>query len=388
MPKVTRQAIYTSSDDVAQFHLDGIEWNFHDAVTSEFLHGLHPYPAKFIPQIARKAILEFSQPGDTIYDPFCGCGTTLLEASLLGRQSIGTDNNDVAIAVSRAKTATYRKADLEQLKDFANTFSHDLAKTKASDSAIPQEERIAFWFTPAVIDALARIKTLCLRADEPAMSLLLACFSSILVKVSKQDSDTRYARVDRTVTPRQVEASFLRKLREVISVLPSVMVKGRSKVRVVKADARHVAFIKKHSVDLIVTSPPYLNAYDYHKYHRQRLHWLDGDVAYARDNEIGKHDDFTRRGAVPDQYFRDMDACFAEWARVLRTGASCVVLIGDAIVSKEPVPVADMFIELAARHRLMLAKRWIRELKATQRAFNVRNSRMTHEHVLLFTALG
>ena len=123
---------------------------------------------------------------------------------------------------------------------------------------------------------------------------------------------------------------------------------------------------------MIVTSPPYLNAYDYHKYHRQRIHWIDGNVEFSRDIEIGKHDTFTRPGATPDKYFRDMDECFSEWARVLRCGGKCLIVIGDAIVSKAPVPVADQFMTMLKSRDVVLEKHWIRELKSTQRSFNVR----------------
>jgi DNA modification methylase len=132
-----------------------------------------------------------------------------------------------------------------------------------------------------------------------------------------------------------------------------------------------------------VTSPPYLNAYDYHKYHRQRLHWIDADIAFARDIEIGSHDEFTKRNATPEPYFEDMNKCFAEWARVLKTGGRCLVVVGDAIVTKEAVRVGDTYVDLMATHGLELEQRWIRELHATKRSFNVRNSRITHEHVLL-----
>jgi DNA modification methylase len=132
-----------------------------------------------------------------------------------------------------------------------------------------------------------------------------------------------------------------------------------------------------------VTSPPYLNAYDYHKYHRQRLHWIGGSVEFARDLEIGSHDEFTRTNAKPDGYFKDMDACFAEWARVLKKGGRCLIVVGDAIVSKQPVHVGDMFIDLLAAHGLDQEERWIRTLHSTKRAFNVKNSRISHEHVLL-----
>src|SRR5262245_21752253 len=57
--------------------LQQIDWDFRNAKTSYLTHGVHPYPAKFIPQIPNALIQEFSRVGDTIADIFCGSGTTL-----------------------------------------------------------------------------------------------------------------------------------------------------------------------------------------------------------------------------------------------------------------------------------------------------------------------
>ncbi len=339
-----REAIYTNAKGVRKLHAEGQEWNFHDADTREHLHSLHPYPAKFIPQIPRKAISLWTKAGEVVYDPFCGCGTTLLEAKLMGRPSIGVDNNAVACLVSKAKTASYSASDIKRATSFLASLDRTLATLKPRKDLIPKNENFLYWFSAPVLERLSGIKSLVLSQPEPLRTLFLAVFSAIIVRVSYQDSDTRYAKID----------------------------------------SRDVGFIPDSTVSLIVTSPPYLNAYDYHKYHRQRLHWIDGDVALARDIEIGTHDEFTRPGATPDAYFKDMDACFGEWRRVLRPGARCLVVIGDAIVSKKPVRVADTFIELMEQQGMSLEKHSIRELHATSRAFNVRNSRVTHEHLLLF----
>jgi DNA modification methylase len=201
--------------------------------------------------------------------------------------------------------------------------------------------------------------------------------------VSYQDSDTRYARKLREVNDDEVDFVFRSRIAAILARIPDAMVPGRAPVEVVEADARKVPFIKTSSVSLIVTSPPYLNAYDYHKYHRQRLHWTGGSVEFARDREIGSHDEFTRNNATPDAYFKDMDTCFAEWSRVLNKGGRCLIVVGDAIVSKLPVHVGDRFIDLLAARGLVEEKRWIRTLHSTKRAFNVKNSRVSHEHVLL-----
>lgn len=384
VPDPKRPAIFTGGPTAPALVGDVGEWDFHFTDTSEYLHALHPWPAKFIPQIPRKAIRDYTSTGAVVLDPFMGCGTTLLEASLLGRPSIGVDNNAVAVLVSRAKTASYREKDLRRLQAFARDLDNQLANLAPRPDLVPASENFGYWFPEPVIARLAALKGLLLDEDEPLRTLLLAAFSSIVVRVSYQDSDTRYKRVDRPIAPEEVDRAFRKRLVYLVGQVPSVIGKQMAPVQIYEGDARELQPISSNSIDLIVTSPPYLNAYDYHKYHRQRLHLIDGDVAFARDVEIGKHDDFTRPGARPDQYFDDMDACFAEWARVMRPGGKCILLIGDAIVSKTPVPVADRFVSLLEARGVHVKRRWVRELQATRRAFNVKNSRMSHEHVLLF----
>jgi DNA modification methylase len=379
-----RKAIYTTGGEDL-LSKNGIEWNFHDANTREHLHSLHPYPAKFIPQIPRKAIEAYTAVGEAVYDPFCGCGTTNLEARLLGRPSFGTDNNPVAILVSKAKNSIYKPLDIKFLQNFSNNLEGMLAKTKTRTELIPQNKNFKYWFNEEMIERLAMLKGLILDTPEPSRTMLLAIFSSIIVRLSYQDSDTRYAKVERELNISNVGKIFNSKLLNIIHKLPEVMNVKRTSVTLKQIDSKNVPFIKSGSIKLIVTSPPYLNAYDYHKYHRQRIHWIDGDFKFSRDLEIGSHDEFTKPGSTPDQYFVDMEACFKEWHRVLTKNGKCLIVIGDAIVSKKPVSVADIFIELMKKQGISLEQRWIRELHLTKRAFNTKNARINKEHVLLFS---
>jgi len=296
---------------------------------------------------------------------------------------VGVDNNAVAVLVSKAKTALYTTSDLEAGRKFALSLESRLASVKPKKELIPDNPNFLYWFGTEVLQRLSAIKSLILEENEPLHTLLLAIFSSIIVRVSYQDSDTRYARITRVVNPSDVDKAFRTSISETISHMHEVVIPNRAPVIIHQADSRSLPFVPSDSVSLIVTSPPYLNAYDYHKYHRQRIHWIDGDVSMARDLEIGKHDEFTRRGATPAKYFQDMKECFLEWSRVLRGGGKCLVVVGDAIVSGQPVQVADTFIDLMQELGFSLSKHWIRELHATRRAFNVRNSRISHEHVLL-----
>lgn len=360
------------------------EWDFTDEDTQEHLHSIHPYPARFIPQIPRKAILDYSQPGEVVLDPFAGSGTTLLEASLLGRRSIGVDNNAVAALVSYAKIASYTADEIHLL----NLFCRDLPDTRtldvaAADVDIPFYKERDGWFDPEALLDLGFIRERINTLPEPIYSLALATLSSLIVRVSYQDSDTRYARVQKEYVPGSSLKWYKQKLFQAIRGVKEILDRPRATSVIHLADTRHIPFVGDESVDLIVTSPPYLNAYDYHKYHRHRLHWIDGDVSLARDQEIGKHDTFTKKSAIPDPYFDDMRCCFAEWARVMKPDGHVLIVIGDSIVSGLPVPVGDRFVEIMQELGFTLDNRWIRTIKAARKSFNGK-ARIQQEHVLLF----
>src|SRR5437016_5803893 len=95
----------TQNSRVSPRKLSDMDWDFRDASTNYLSHGLHPYPAKFIPQIPQTLIREFSSVGDTVGDIFCGSGTTLVEGLLLKRHVIGIDANPLACLISAAKTS-------------------------------------------------------------------------------------------------------------------------------------------------------------------------------------------------------------------------------------------------------------------------------------------
>lgn len=66
-------------------------------------HGFYRYPARFSPRFTRATIEAFTRPGDVVYDPFMGSGTTLVEATALGRKAIGSDINSLGVFLSRVR---------------------------------------------------------------------------------------------------------------------------------------------------------------------------------------------------------------------------------------------------------------------------------------------
>lgn len=82
-------------------------------------HDFYRYPARFSPVLARAVIEHFTQPGETVLDPFVGGGTSLVEARALARNAVGIDINSLAVFISRVKTARLRESDLTPLTAWA-----------------------------------------------------------------------------------------------------------------------------------------------------------------------------------------------------------------------------------------------------------------------------
>ena len=103
------------SSDLAPL-LEGIH---SEEPVSGLTHCFYKYPARFSPLFTRAAIQAFTDPGEVIYDPFMGGGTTLVEATALGRQAIGTDINSLAVFLADVKTTILTRSQLFEIQDWA-----------------------------------------------------------------------------------------------------------------------------------------------------------------------------------------------------------------------------------------------------------------------------
>lgn len=99
-------------------------------VVSGLTHGIYRYPARFSPLFARAAIETFTKPGDTVFDPFMGGSTSLVEALSLGRNAVGTDLNQLAVFLARVKTACLSDGEICMLRDWADLTVPDLSPRK------------------------------------------------------------------------------------------------------------------------------------------------------------------------------------------------------------------------------------------------------------------
>ena len=98
------------------------------------------------------------------------------------------------------------------------------------------------------------------------------------------------------------------------------------------ADSRQLGFIEDVSIDLLVTSPPYANTYDYYLYHKHRMNWLGLNWRGAMNDEIGSRNKHSSKKEEIDLYISDMQQSFVHFARILKPGAYAIFIIGDSVI--------------------------------------------------------
>lgn len=315
-------------------------------------HNFHPYPAKFIPQIPRAVIEKYSKPGEPIVDPFCGSGTTLVEACLTGRAAIGNDLNPIACLISSAKTARINEVQANMLNGLLLDINDKLLRLRNEGNAVlglttddlPSFHNRDHWFEQQALMELAYIRKAIKRlVISPADLLALTAFSSIIVKVSRQESDTRWVAVNKGYTPGFALESFAIKLSDMIPRSVAFTRLVLTSATVTQGDATLLSDICSGIAALVVTSPPYLNSYDYYLYHKLRLFWLGYDHRAVQANEIGSRNRHCDLGEDIESYRRSMMQCLKEIRRILRPHGVLAIIIGDAVFKGKLVRMDEFY---------------------------------------------
>ena len=324
--------------------LSSRDWSFTEADTRYLTHDLHPYPAKFIPQIPAHLIGCLSMPGDVVLDPFGGSATTAVEAVRLGRRAISFDANPLSALIGRVKTgfmATSVRTDIDQL--CAAIDGHIISFTTHQRhwvihlmsryrEYLPDIPNIEKWFNDYVIGELCLIRHL-IEQTTAGLARDAACLalSRVIMRISNQESETRYVSVNKSLRPTIALRAYLESLKAVSRRLENAAVDLQfADARYLVGDSRYDLpnEVGDNSVDLIVTSPPYPNATDYHLYHRFRLFWLGFDPKALGKIEIGSHLRHQRNATGFEEYREDMSQALVGCAQVLVPGRYAVFVVG------------------------------------------------------------
>lgn len=376
-------------------HLRELDWGFTDEDTRFLGHDLHPYPAKFIPQLPGTFISKLSSRGELVFDPFGGSGTTALEAIRLGRRALSVDANPVAALIGRVKTArtsAEATAELHLLHGSLRALlesapweaAHLAEKYGIYAPKIANREK---WFADTAFGELAHIRYRISQLEsEIAKDIASLAMSRTVLSASFQDSETRYKSVPREVAVKETTRRYVREFEAVMrSVARNAAATRYGISRFLTADVRHLSAVDvaDSSVDLVVTSPPYGNATDYHLYHRFRLLWLGHDPVALGRVEIGSHLKHQRESSGFESYFKDMLAVVAGIGRVLKPSRYAALVIGDSVYEGKTFATAHLLGEEALQLGFDTQHVIERPLHRTKRSFTAAGRRAASESLLI-----
>lgn len=381
--------------------------NFANHDTLYATHGLHPFPAKCPPQIARWAIEKYSAIGDVVLDPMVGSGTTLVESKLLGRYGYGIDIDPLARLISKVKSTPLPIDELARAtKSLLAKFEEDCRQLDSKEKytqlqhnttmgsfSLPRLPNLDYWFLPEVKIKLALLKQQIRNLDstEEIKNFFYIAFSSLIIAKksianARDVSHSRHHYLKHKTTP-DVSNLLRRRLTRMSYMMRDFVIKCNGKTypsmetQIIGKDAKSIN-LPDSSIDLIFTSPPYFNAIDYPRAHRFAVAWLEDvlDITLDKYRELGKeyigaersskrsyednvcelinndtvgeiianveNEDRTKSKLLLN-YFENMKYALMEMKRVLKPGKWLVLVVCPSHIRKIEIPSHKVFIEIA-----------------------------------------
>ena len=364
---------------------------------------VHPFPARMAPGLALDVIAQCRKPL-RVLDPMSGSGTVLAVAHSKGHHAVGVDLDPLAVLISRVWTTAI---DVKAVQDTASTVleharriftslpTRDAYPTNA-DAATRQFTR--YWFDDYARRQLASLATAIERTRDSTIREALWCAFSRLI-ISKQSGaslamDLSHSRPHRKF--KRAPAKPFRKFLPAVDRVTTNCIDGRSQTRapaaqVYEGDARHLD-LRDKSIDLVITSPPYLNAIDYLRCSKFSLVWMGYSVSELRrlrsttvGTEVGMdaRDDQEIQGILSDlklqpklqarqeamlaRYINDMQRAVGETSRVLAGNGRAVYVVGENTVRGTFIRNAMIVEAVASTAGLRCIARRSRELPANRR---------------------
>ncbi len=241
-------------------------------------HGYFKYPCKFIPEIPRWAIKKYlGNEGGKVFDPFAGSGTTLLEGILSNCDSYGTEIDEIAKLVIRAKTTPLNKEEISETEEIVQEISERMEVfTTETRFFVPEINNLSHWFTDENTKKLGIIGYYIETeiSNQKIKDFLSVCFISIIRAVSNADNVSPKPYVSKKVIKKPADPlyEFNKVYKNYIQGMIELNSYCIKKAAIIKGDALEVK--DPIEVDLIITSPPYINAFDYARTLRLENLWL------------------------------------------------------------------------------------------------------------------
>jgi DNA modification methylase len=358
-------------------------WDFVKADTKEYTHCFHNYPAMMIPQIARELFNRYGMRNGWVLDPYCGTGTSLVEASVFGMNGVGCDINPLVRLIATAKTTAISLDDLEHysqdLRDaiFQVGFSDDVPS-----APIPDVLNLEYWFSEDVIQHLSFLRD---RINAVAAESVRNFFWVAFSETVRECSYTRNSEFKLYRMPAQKLATFQP---DVFGVFQDKLTRNRAGLEVYLRKRKDVEiFVSSRNTanselpetqpsngfDLIVTSPPYGDSQTtvaYGQFSRLSADWIGlgdsrtvdrismggsprksrlcdspVDAAIAEIRTVDK-----KRASQVEAFYIDLENSISSVAPLLAKGSTVCYVVGNRRVKGVTLPTDAFIISAFGKH--------------------------------------
>lgn len=297
---------------------------------TKHVHGLHPYLGKFIPQIAETFLRKYFKDGQTVFDPFSGSGTTLIQANELKVNSVGCDISAFNVLLTQAKSKHYL---IEQARREINAI---LMRTLQSDKTIfNTNEFLSTWYAPQALNELLTYRELIqdfenqeilkIILSRAARSARLTTHFDLDFPKNPQTEPYHCYKHNRICKPTETAFKFLKRYSiDTIKRLEQFsIIRTDSEINAIHGDSR---FIFPGRIDGVITSPPYVGLIDYHEQHRYAYELLE--LEDRSSEEIGSASKKTSL-AAKTEYQELISEVFINAMRYMPVGGYLIVVAGD-----------------------------------------------------------
>lgn len=369
-------------------------WSFRTADTKEYTHCYHTYPAMMIPQVARTLIKEYAPEGNLsiVLDPYAGSGTTLVEASVIGVKSVGTDLNPLARFMSRVKTTHYNLDAIKEANTFIQTELLLYSPDKVNNTDFSRISNYSFWYTEDNLYRLSYLNQIINRISEEIRDFFLLCLSETVREVSftRNSEFKRYKMSEKQLASFNPDtfSIFSKKVQRNIEGLAAFNSTGNSNIAEVYSFNSSTGIpseiLSEGSVDMVVTSPPYGDSHTtvaYGQFSRWANEWFNFENAKNLDRvlmggTISKEVCFETESIKEElaaikaldekRYFEvvsflnDYWASIQNVAKVIRKGGRVCYVVGNRRVKAIQINLdyftAEMFEKCGFKHEITIVR--------------------------------
>jgi hypothetical protein len=302
---------------------------------TKHVHALHPYLGKFVPQLVEVFLQRLFRPGQAVYDPFCGSGTTLVEANVYGCHAVGCDVSAFNCLMTRVKAGSHRLGEVELALRGALESARREGPAPAGGAGVWARE----WYAERALGELLAYRAAAAALDPSTREVAWL----VLSRAARSARRTTHFDLDfptepvtepywchkhrRTCRPVEEAAKFLSRYTDdtLARLRAFALIRRDRRVAVIHGDARTAPL--PWTCDGIVTSPPYPGLIDYHEQHRYAYELLG--LEDRRTDEIGPGAS-GRTKAAQAAYVDAIAETLANACRFLRRGAPVMIVVNDS----------------------------------------------------------